>query len=127
MAKLSDFFGTHTGTLKIYVAGFDIGTGQFRTFGDFEAEFDGSYQFAGRSGGFSIAIALTDQNSEISSGSCTVSLNGSNDATAQYQVHESKLRITTALNDHPIDLYKRIGGTQVDNISGHNLWIGQWG
>lgn len=127
MARFGGYLGTHTGTLKIYVGPWSVGTGQFGTFGDFEVKFDGSYDFAGQSGNLAIAIKQTNQNPQESAGPCTVTLNGTNDATATYKVHGDKLTIITALNGTPIDLYVKQGGTQVDNISGHNLWIGQWG
>ena len=58
------------------------------------------------------------------SGPCTLTLNGKTDKAATYQADSSKLTITTTLNAEPIDIYTKQSGTQVDNISGHNLWIG---
>ena len=127
MAKLATYVGTHDGSQKIYVGPFSVGAGQFKTFGDFQMEFEGSYKFFGKSGDFAIAVSLTDQQANNASGPCTVTLNGTTDSGAQYQTGNSTLTITTKLNDTPIDLYVKDGGTQVDNVSGHKLWIGQWG
>jgi hypothetical protein len=127
MSKLGPYFGTHTGELKIYVGIFQIGSGSFQTFSDFQAAFAGSYTVAGQPGTFAIGIKLIDHNPASSSGQCEVTLNGNTDSAAAYQVSGPKLTITTALNDTPIDLYVSQGGTQVDNISQHNIWIGQWG
>ncbi|HVZ53780.1 MAG TPA: hypothetical protein VG986_17565 [Pseudolabrys sp.] len=124
MAKLTPYVGTHSGDLKIWVALFDIGSGQFKNFGDYQMEFQGSYDFAGQSGSFDIAVSLTDQQPNSPSGPCTVTLNGNTDTGAHYQTQNGKLTVTTALNQVPIDLHVKGSGTQVDNISGHNLWIG---
>lgn len=51
-------------------------------------------------------------------------LNGQTDNTATYKVNGKKLTFTTSLNDTPLDIYVKQKGTQVDNISGHNIWIG---
>lgn len=127
MAKLTKFIGPHDGQLKIYVGMWNVGSGRFKSCKDFELEFSGSYQAFGQSGEFAIAIQLTDQNPQSSSGPCSVTLNGTTDTDAEYSVAGERLTITTALNNAPIDLYVKQTGTQVDNISGHNLWIGQWG
>jgi hypothetical protein len=124
MAKLPAYFGPHTGKLQIYVAGFDIGSGSFSAFADFNAAFAGSYDFLGQSGQFTIAINLSDQNGTSASGPCQVTLNGQTDNAATYKVNGKKLTFTTSLNDTPLDIYVKQKGTQVDNISGHNIWIG---
>ncbi len=124
MAKLDPYFGPHAGSLKIYVGIFSIGTGDFTAFSDFQAAFAGSYSAFGQSGTFAIAIGLTDQNPASTSGACQVTLNGKSDSAAKYQVNAQKLTITTALNDAPLDIYTNQNGTQVDNISGHSIWIG---
>jgi hypothetical protein len=127
MAKLNPYFGTHAGDLKIYVGVFPVGKGAFTQFGDFTATFDGSYQAFGQSGTFDIQLMLSDKNPSAPSGPCAITLNGKTDDAAKYQAASDKLTITTALNDKPIAIHVSEGGTQVDNISGHNLWIGQWG
>jgi hypothetical protein len=124
MAKLQPYFGPHAGTLKIYVASFDVGSGSFSAFADFQAAFAGSYDFLGQSGNFTIAINLSDQNGTSTSGPCQLTLNGQTDNTAMYKVNGKKLTFTTSLNDTPLDIYVKQKGTQVDNISGHNIWIG---
>lgn len=125
MAKLGTYIGTHDGTQNIYVGLFSVGEGQFKSFDDFRMEFAGSYQFFGKSGEFAIAVNLTDQQADSATGPCTVTLNGNTDSAAQYQARNGTLTITTTLNSTPIDLHVKDGGTQVDNVSGHNLWIGQ--
>ena len=124
MAKLDPFFGPHAGALQIYVASFPVGTGNFTAFGDYQADFTGSYSFLFQSGTVTIAIGLTDQNPTSTSGPCKISLNDKTDAAATYQVIGQRLRINTPLNDLPIDVYVNNNGTQVDNVSGHNIWIG---
>ena len=124
MAKLGGYFGPHSGTLNIYVGMFDIGSGTFGTFADFHANFAGSYDFMGESGKVALGIALTDQSPASASGPCTVTLNDKTDSAAKYQTNGQKLTIATTLNDAPLDVYPSQGGTQIDNISGHNLWIG---
>jgi hypothetical protein len=78
----------------------------------------------GQSGTFAIAVALTDQNPANASGPCTVTLNGKTDSAAKYQTNGPKLTITTTLNDAPLDIFSGEGGTQINNISDHNIWIG---
>jgi hypothetical protein len=124
MAKLDPYFGPHTGNQKIWVGFFSVGTGTFTQFSDFQAAFDGSYSAFGQSGTFDIQLALTDKNAGAQSGPCTITLNGKTDNAATYQADSEKLTITTTLNAEPIDIYTKQNGTQVDNISGHNLWIG---
>ncbi len=126
MAKLGPYFGGHTGTLKIYVGFFPVGSGQFAAFSDYQAKFKGSYQFAGQSGTFSIEIKLTDQNAQSATGPCSINLNGNADNAATYQTSNGKLTVTTALNAAAMDIHVKDGGTQVDNISGHNIWFGPW-
>jgi len=123
MAKLGGYIGAHDGTLNIK-AFFNIGTGQFSTLSDYQLGFNGAYEFMGQSGHFGLAIKLTNQNAQETGGPCAITLNGTFDNNATYQAHNGKMTITTALNDTPIDLYVKNGGTQVDNISGHDLWIG---
>jgi hypothetical protein len=110
--------------LNIYVSIFPIGSGSFTTFSDFQAKFVGSYTVAGQPGSFAIEIKLTDHNPTSTSGHCEVMLNGNMDNAATFRVSGQKLTITTHLNSTPIDVYVGQGGTQVDNISGHNIWIG---
>lgn len=127
MAKLASYFGPHSGLLKIYVFIAQIGSGSFQTFDDFQAKFVGSYEVGGQPGTFTIAISLTDHNPASASGGCEITLNDKTDKVATYHASGQKLTITTKLNDTPIDVYVSQGGTQVDRISGHNIWIGQWG
>ena len=127
MAKLSTHFGPHVGSLKIYVGFFEVGSGRFPAFSDTEAEFAGSYQVFGTAGTFNIRIRLTDNNKAAKSGPCEVTLNENVDTTAKYEVNGAKLMIATTLNSTPVAIYLNQGGTQIDNVSGHNLWIGQWG
>lgn len=124
MAKLGGFFGPHNGQMKIYVSFFNVGSGTFGTFTDFDANFAGTYDFMGQLGKFAINVALTDQNPASGSGPCTVTLNDKTDGAARYQTNGQKLTITTKLNDAPLDIYPGEGGTQIDNISDHNIWIG---
>jgi hypothetical protein len=53
-----------------------------------------------------------------------VTFNGQTDNAATYQVNGHKLTFKTTLNPVSIDVHASQGGTQVDNVSGHNLWIG---
>ena len=62
-----------------------------------------------------------------SSGSCEITLNEETDNATTYRVDGQKLTFTTRLNDTPVAVYSSEGGTQIDGISGHNVWIGQWG
>jgi len=127
MATLGPYFGTHTGDLKIYIGIFQIGSGSFVSFDDFNAKFTGSYEVVGRPGTFTIAITLSDANPAGSSGSCEITLNEETDNATTYRVDGQKLTFTTRLNDTPVAVYSSQGGTQIDGISGHNVWIGQWG
>ena len=127
MAKLGTYFGTHDGDMKLYVGMFQVGSGRFNAFSDFQSEFAGTYSAFGQAGQFTIDVRLTDSSATNTSGPCTIVLNGATDAAARYQVNGQKLTIATTLNNAPIDIYVKQGGTQVDDISGHNLWIGQWG
>ena len=124
MAKLGTFFGPHTGELKMWVSIFQVGSGSFSAFSDFNAAFSGTYSFLGQSGSLTLGIDLTDHDPAGTSGPCTVTLNGKTDASATYDVDGPKLTLTTALNGTPVDIYQSKGGTQVDNISGHNVWFG---
>ena len=124
MAKLGQYFGPHTGTRKIYLGIFQVGSGNFPNFSDFQAEFNGSYAALGHSGTFKIRLKLTDQNAGNTSGPCQVTLNGKTDKAASYKADAQKLTIKTSLNDSPLQIYKRQNGTQVDHISDHNIWIG---
>lgn len=124
MAKLSPHFGSHAGPMKIWVGFFQIGSGSFSLFSDAEADFAGSYQAFGQAGDFNLRIWLTDGNPSATSGRCEVTLNGNADATAKYEVHGTTLTVATTLNPGPVSVYRNQGGTQIDGISGHNLWIG---
>jgi hypothetical protein len=124
MAKLDSYFGAHTGNLSIYVDRAKLGTGAFSQFGPFAATFSGSYRFLWKSGAVDIHVELTNQNAGEVSGPCTITLNGQTDNAAKYQTGNGKLTIVTALNTTPIEIYGSEGGTQADNVSGHNLWIG---
>jgi hypothetical protein len=124
MATLGPHFGSHAGTLKIYVGFFQVGSGTFTVFNDREVDFAGSYQAFGHAGKFSIRIQLADNNPAAISGSCEVTLNAKTDASAKYEIHGTKLTIATTLNQTPVAIYGNQGGTQIDGISGHNLWIG---
>jgi hypothetical protein len=121
MAKLQPYFGPHAGTLKIYVASFDVGSGSFSAFADFQAAFAGSYDFLGQ---------FHDRDQSLRPKwhkyirTVPTHLNGQTDNTATYKVNGKKLTFTTSLNDTPLDIYVKQKGTQVDNISGHNIWIG---
>jgi hypothetical protein len=126
MATLDRYFGTHTGTLKIYIGAFQIGTGSFEAFDDFHAEFTGSYVVLGQPGTLTIGIWLNDDNPGSSSGPCEITISGKTDDAATYRVNGPKLTLTTKLNDTPVDVYGSQGGTQIDGVSGHNIWIGQW-
>jgi hypothetical protein len=126
MIKLDIYFGSHTGSMKIYFGIFQIGLGTFTVFNNSEIDFSGSYRTLGQVGTFSIGIQLTNGNPTAASGPCKVMLNGDTDAAAKYRVNGQKLTITTKLNPAPVTIYPSQGGTQVEGISGHNLWIGQW-
>ena len=124
MSKLGAFFGPHAGTLRIFVGPFAVGSGRFKSFSDFEAEFAGKYEFLGQSGTVNLEITLTDQNPDNKSGPCDITLNDKPDKKATYKVAGKTLTIKTKLNDEPISVHVVQGGTQVDNISGHNIWFG---
>lgn len=124
MAKLEPYFGPHTGPMNIWLGIFQVGSGSFPAFSDFQAQFDGSYSAFGQSGTFNMALSLTDRNAASTSGPCQVTLNNQTDNAATYQVSGPKLIVTTTLNDAPLDIYASQNGTQVDNLSGHNIWIG---
>ena len=127
MAKLGAFFGTHTGSLKIYVGLFQVGAGSFTAFNDLEVDFAGSYEAFGQAGTFTIRIQLADGSPAAASGACQVTMNTTTDTAAKYHAKGKKLTITTTLNQTPIAIYGSQGGTQIDGVSGHNLWIGEWG
>jgi hypothetical protein len=128
VAKLGGFFGPHDGRLKIYWGDLDIGSGAFGAFSDFAAKFAGSYDALGQSGTFTISIALTDQNPASAFGPCTITLNDKTDGAATYQASGQKLTVTTTLNDAPLEIYPNQNGTQsgtqIDNISDYNIWVG---
>lgn len=124
MAQLSAHFGGHAGPMKIWVGFFEVGSGAFTLFNDTEAEFAGSYQAFGQAGTFSLSVRLTDHNPPATSGQCEIMLNGDADAAAKYEVHGAKLTVATTLNPTPVSVYRNEGGTQIDGMSGHDLWIG---
>ena len=124
MAKLETYFGPHTGPMKIYLGIFQVGSGSFSAFSDFQAQFAGSYSALGHSGTFNIGVNLTDQKPENNSGPCEIALNNQTDNAATYQVSGQKLIVATTLNNTPLEIYASQDGTQVDNISDHNIWIG---
>jgi hypothetical protein len=124
MAKLSLYFGNHSGTLRIYVGFFQVGSGAFTVLNDHEVDFAGSYQAFGQAGTFTIRIRLNDGSPTAVSGSCEVALNGSTDASAKFEVHGVKLTIVTTLNRTPVAISRNQNGTQIDGISDHSLWIG---
>jgi hypothetical protein len=125
MAGLGQYFGTHTGNLKIYVGLFQVGSGSFTSFNPTLAAFTGSYDAFGNSGTFTIAIQLLNAQN-ASSGSCKVTLNDRTDTGAAYSIAGNKFSLQTDLNPTRIVIYASQGGTQFDGVSGHNLWIGQW-
>jgi len=125
LAKLGSYFGTHAGRLKIYVGFFEVGSGAVTLFSDAEVDFAGSYHVFGQSGEFTLGIRLTDGDQGRTAGPCEVTLNGETDATAKYEVHGAKLTIATTLNRTPVAIYPNKAGTQIDGVSGHNLWIGE--
>jgi hypothetical protein len=127
MAKLNPYFGGHAGTLKIYLGPFAIGSGRFDGFDDFEAKFTGSYTIVGRAGTLTIGIKLSDDSPASPSGPCEITIGGETDSAATYLVNGQKLTLTTTLNDTPVAVYVSQGGTQIDGVSGHNIWIGRWG
>src|SRR3954453_11776318 len=98
MAKLSLYFGNHSDALKIYVGFFQVGSGTFTVVTDREVDFAGSYQAFGQAGTFTIRIRLSDDTQGAAFGACEVTLNGSTDAAAKYEVHGVKLTIVTTLN-----------------------------
>jgi len=128
MAKLGPYFGTHAGTLEIslqmFIGQFDVGAGSFTLFTDTEVDFTGSYSALGYSGTFIISIKLTDGKPAATSGPCSVTLNTSTDTAATYEVNGAQLTIATKLNPTAVSIYANNGGTQINGISGHNLWIG---
>jgi hypothetical protein len=125
MATLNPYFGPHAGSLTISVGFFQIGSGSFTAFSDFQANFAGSYSVVGHDGSFTLAIGLTDQNPASASGPCKITLSDKTDAAATYKVNGSKLTITTSLIDTPIDVYVQDNGTQIDNIQGQSISIKQ--
>ncbi len=102
MAKIAPYFGPHSGPLKIWLGIFQIGSGNFTAFSDFQADFAGTYSALGHSGRFAIKIALTDQNTASTSGACHIVLNGRTDNTATYEADGAKLTVKTVLNDTPL-------------------------
>jgi hypothetical protein len=126
MATLGPFAGPHQGNLRIWaqILLAYVGNGRFTYFEDYRAEFQGSYQVFSQSGNITIGVELSDRNPTAASGQCVVSLNGKTDNAASYQANGNKLTITTALNNTGIDMYSYENGTQFDNVSGHNFWIG---
>lgn len=100
MARIAPYFGPHTGPLKIWLGIFQIGSGNFTAFSDFQADFSGTYSALGHSGRFAIKIALTDQNAASTSGACHIVLNGRTDNTATYEADGAKLTVKTVLERH---------------------------
>jgi hypothetical protein len=124
MAMLIPFFGTHGDDLKIYVARFPIGAGKFQSFSDFEITFIGSYTAFFQVHPLSLAIKLTDQDPNASSGPCIMTVNDNVDRSATYNTNNRKITFKTRLAQTSIDVYRSQGGTQVDGLDGHNAWIG---
>ena len=65
--------------MRIFVRAFEIGSGRFKSFSDFEAEFAGRYDFLGQSGTVNLKIKLADQNPDNRSGACEITLNDKSD------------------------------------------------
>ena len=110
--------------MRIFVKVFSVGSGTFKSFEDFRAAFGGSYKAFGKSGTFDLSIRLSDGDTSAKSGPCELALNDKADNNATYQDSGKKLILTTKLNDTPIEFFPAQGGTQVDGVSGHSLWIG---
>ena len=125
MATLDPYFGPHAGTLTVNVGFFQVASGSFTTFSNFQAVFAGSYSVIGHSGDFTLAVGLTDKNPTSTSGPCSITLSDKTDAAAKYQVNNAKLTITTTLNSTPIDVYAQDGATQIDNVQGQSITIRQ--
>jgi hypothetical protein len=124
MATLPPFFGNHTGMLKIYVSVFAVGSGNFAIFDNEQVKFAGSYTFFTQDGAIALGLKLTDNNPAATTGTCAITLNSQTDNAATYQVVGEKLSITTTLNDGAVQVYSSQNGTQIDGVSGHNVWIG---
>jgi hypothetical protein len=124
MARPSPYFGVHAGPLKIWVGFFEVGSGTFSLLNDTEADFAGAYKAFGQAGNFSLRVRLADPNPAATSDKCEVTLNGKADVGAKYEVHGAQLTVATTLNPTPVAVYCNQNGTQIDGISGHNLWIG---
>ena len=121
--ELTNFFGDHTGTLKIYLGFFPVGWGTFTAFTADQATFSGQYNAFGQSGTFTLSIQLPAQPKPT--GTCKLTLNATSDDAAKYQTNGNALTLTTTLNPTAIHIYPHNGGTQIDGVSGHNLWIGE--
>ena len=132
MATLTQFLGPTSGTLEIYlyVSSEFIGTGTVTSSNEFELTFSGSYSFLGDSGQINFSIALTDQDPNSTSGTCTIVLNDDSDSGATYTVDATELVITTSLQEGTqLFVYPYENGTEIDDlvIPGHNphdIWIG---
>jgi hypothetical protein len=115
MAKLGMHFGTHGGSLKIYVGIFQVGSGTFTAFDNSEIDFTGSYQPFGQPAP-SASASTSLRNPAATSGACEVTLNASTDSAANYEVDGTKLTTGTTLNPTPVTIYASQGGTQIDGI-----------
>ena len=124
MAKLGPFFGPHDGQMRIFAGLFQVGSGTFTQFADYQVGFSGTYSFLGQNGAIILQLQLTDANPTSQSGPCSISINNQSDNAATYNVAGQQLSITTTLNSTPVTIYSSQNGTQINNISGHNAWIG---
>ena len=122
MATLQPYFakGTQQGStekveVKVLFAWPPVGQGQFDTFGDFNASFNGQIKSVIYSGPLNLALSLSDQDASAQEGSATITLNDATDTQAAYKVQGNQLVISATLGGklETIAIKAGDGGTYV--------------
>ncbi|SET57932.1 hypothetical protein [Stigmatella erecta] len=105
MAKLQPFLaqGTQTGSkenieVKVLFTWPSVGSGQFTAVSDYNAVFTGQIDSAFYKGPMSLSLSLSDQNPSSQRGPASITLNGTADPQATYQVSRNQIVISASLD-----------------------------
>ncbi|MFB1481444.1 hypothetical protein [Corallococcus sp. RDP092CA] len=133
MATLQPFFasGTQTGSKEIIetqiVFWVNIGTGVFSNFNNFSASFQGTIDTAFYKGPLNLDIQLTDESPGAQRGPARVTVNGSADNNATYQVQGHQLIINATISGkaESIAIYQGDGGTYLglNGAVSRTVWL----
>jgi hypothetical protein len=126
MATLQPFFaqGTQQGSneeieVKILFFWKSVGSGKFTDLTNFNVTFNGQISSAFYSGPMDLSLSLTDTNPGAQQGPVSITLNGTSDPNATYQVNGQQIVISASLGGkaETIAINAGDGGTYV-SLSG---------